>query len=72
MPDADVNEETERDPTPQESQQSPEDTGAKNDDNPTPPDDAGQKGAGSEGGAIGGLEHGTEPEGEDIRQHERP
>ena len=29
----------------------PEDTGALDDDNPTPPDDAGQKGAGSQTGA---------------------
>ena len=45
---------------------------ARNKDNPSHPDDAGEKGAGSATGAIGGLDEGSEPEGEDIRQHERP
>ena len=49
----------------------PEDTGALNDDNPTPPDEAGQKGAGSQTGAIGGEQR-TEPEEEGAGEDERP
>jgi hypothetical protein len=68
--------ETERDPS-QEPQQSPDDepsesTGALNDDNPPPSDDAGQKGAGTATGARGGLEGGSEPDDQDARQHEKP
>jgi hypothetical protein len=47
-------------------------TGAKRDDNPPVEEGAGEKGAGSETGALGGLEGGTQPEGEDGRKHERP
>ncbi|MEA2361081.1 MAG: hypothetical protein QOD71_226 [Thermoleophilaceae bacterium] len=58
---------------PVESAEEPtESTGALNEDNPGPPDDAGQKGAGDATGASGGLEHGTEPDDEDAREHERP
>ena len=57
--------ETERDPT-------DEPTGAHDDDNPAPPDDVGERGAGTATGASGGLEDGTEPRDEDVRQHERP
>lgn len=67
--------ETERDPTqePEESTEEPtEATGALDEDNPTPPDDAGEKGAGTATGATGGLEHGSEPRDQDARQHERP
>jgi hypothetical protein len=49
-----------------------EEQGALNEDNPEVPDDAGQKGAGTQTGGDEGLEGGSEPEGEDIRQHERP
>jgi hypothetical protein len=49
-----------------------EDPGAKNDDNPEPRENAGERGAGSATDALGGLEGGTEPEGEDVRDHERP
>ena len=74
MPDEDVNAETERQPPEEQhgADESTEAKGAKDDDNPALPDDVGQKGAGSETGALGGLDHGTEPDGEDARQHERP
>ena len=49
-----------------------ESKGALNEDNPTPPEDAGQKGAGVQTGGQGGLDEGTEPEGEDARDSERP
>jgi hypothetical protein len=52
--------ETERDPREEETTDEAE--GALNEDNPTPPDDAGQRGAGSATGGIGGREHGTEPD----------
>ncbi|MEA2330684.1 MAG: hypothetical protein QOK00_1137 [Thermoleophilaceae bacterium] len=67
--------ETESDPgqEPQESADEPtEATGALNEDNPKPPEDAGQKGAGAATDAIGGLEGGSEPHDEDARDHERP
>ena len=44
----------------------------QNQDNPEPSEDAGQRGAGSATDAIGGLEEGTEPEGDDVRESERP
>lgn len=37
-------------------------------DNPPPPEGAGQKGAGSETGGLGGLEDGTEPHDKNMRQ----
>jgi hypothetical protein len=49
-----------------------EDKGALNEDNPEPSEDAGQKGAGAATDAQGGLQSGSEPEGDDIRQHEKP
>ena len=49
-----------------------EEKGALNEDNPEPSEDAGEKGAGSATDAQGGLESGSEPEGEDARQHEQP
>jgi hypothetical protein len=49
-----------------------EPTGALDDDNPDLPDDAGETGAGDATGASGGLEGGSEPQGEDARHHERP
>ena len=49
-----------------------EEKGALNEDNPEPSEDAGQKGAGFATGGDEGLEGGSEPEGEDIRQHEKP
>jgi hypothetical protein len=52
--------------------QADEAKGALDRDNPEPPDDAGQRGAGDATGASGGLEGGSEPEGEDVREHERP
>ena len=47
-------------------------TAAHDDDNPTPSEDAGQKGAGTATGAIGGMEDGTEPGDQDERRHEKP
>ena len=64
--------ETDHDPT-EESQTSPDDaTGALSEDNPTPSEDAGQKGAGAATGGDEGLDDGSEPEGEDARDAERP
>ena len=63
--------ETERDPTQQSQDSADEAEGALNEDNPAPPDDAGQKGAGSATGGIGGREHGTEPEDEDAAEDEQ-
>jgi hypothetical protein len=66
--------EEERDTTqePPQSSGEPLETSGAHNDNPPPPDDAGQKGAGTATGAIGGLEEGSEPSGEDARDHERP
>jgi len=47
----------------------PEDTGALDDDNPTPPDESGQKGAGSQTDAIGG-ERRTEPDDKEAGEDE--
>jgi hypothetical protein len=56
-----------------ETEQNPDEaTGALNADNPEPPDEAGQKGAGAATGGDEGLDHGSEPEGEDARDAERP
>ena len=64
--------ETEQNPT-EESQDAPdESTGALNEDNPEPSEDAGQKGAGVATGGDEGLDQGSEPEGEDARDAERP
>jgi hypothetical protein len=64
--------ETEQNPT-EESQKSPEDAkGALDADNPTPSEDAGQKGAGFATGGDEGLDEGSEPAGEDARDAERP
>jgi hypothetical protein len=60
--------ETQHDPT----EEPGEATSALDDDNPELPDDAGEKGAGDATGATGGLEGGSEPRDEDVRQHERP
>ena len=49
-----------------------EETGALNEDNPEPSEDAGQKGAGTATGGDEGLEEGSEPAGEDARDAERP
>ena len=49
-----------------------EEKGALNEDNPEPPEDAGQKGAGAATDAQGGLEGGSEPESDEIREHEKP
>jgi hypothetical protein len=47
----------------EEPQETPEEsTGAQDDDNPTPPDDVGEEGAGTQSGASGGLEGGSEPD----------
>jgi hypothetical protein len=46
--------------------------GALDADNPQPPEGAGEKGAGDQTGAAGGMERGTEPEESDARSHERP
>ena len=64
---------TEQNPT-EESQDRPEEgTAALDADNPTPPDNAGQRGAGMATGADEGLDEGSEPgEGDDIRDAERP
>jgi hypothetical protein len=64
--------ETEHDPPQEPDESADEATGALNEDNPEPPDDAGQQGAGDATGASGGLEHGSEPRDQDARQHERP
>jgi len=64
--------ETEQNPT-EESQETPsEGTGALNEDNPAPSEDAGQKGAGFATGGDEGLDEGSEPAGEDARDAERP
>jgi hypothetical protein len=64
--------ETEQNPT-DESQETPdESTGALNDDNPEPSEDAGQKGAGFATGGDEGLDEGSEPGDEDARDAERP
>ena len=64
--------ETEQNPT-EESQETPgESTGALNDDNPEVPADAGEKGAGAATGGDAGLDGGSEPEGTDARDAERP
>jgi hypothetical protein len=47
-------------------------TGALNEDNPEPAEDAGEKGAGDATGGSGGLERGSEPQDQDARRHERP
>jgi hypothetical protein len=64
--------ETEHDPPRDAEEGVDEATGALNEDNPEPPDEAGQKGAGDATGAIGGLQHGSEPDDEEAREHERP
>lgn len=61
-----------RDPAEGSEHGADERTGARTKDNPTPSDDAGQKGGGTATGAIGGMEHGSEPRGQDAREHERP
>jgi hypothetical protein len=48
-----------------------QDTGAKNADNNEPEEGAGQKGAGSETGALGGLDGGAEPGGNDVQNDNR-
>jgi hypothetical protein len=64
--------ETEHDPA-EESQKSPDEaTGALDADNPTPSEDAGQKGAGAATGGDEGLDEGSQPEGKDARDAERP
>jgi hypothetical protein len=64
--------ETEENPT-TESEKSPDEaTGALNTDNPEPPEDAGQKGAGAATGGDEGLDEGSEPDGDDARDAERP
>ena len=63
--------ETERDPIRESQDDAAEAEGALNEDNPTPPDEAGQKGAGSATGGIGGREHGTEPGDEDAAEDEQ-
>ena len=67
--------ETEHDrsePSPPDRDEPDEARGALDEDNPPVPDDAGEKGAGTRTGAEAGLEHGSEPRGEDVRKHERP
>ena len=64
--------ETEHDPAREPEETDDEATGALNTDNPEPPDDAGQKGAGDATGGSGGLEQGTEPREQEARRHERP
>jgi hypothetical protein len=61
--------ETEENPTENAPDES---TGALNEDNPEPSEDAGQKGAGVATGGEGGFDQGSEPEGEDARDAERP
>ena len=65
--------ETEHNPI-EESEDRPEqDTAALDADNPSLPEDVGQKGAGAATGGDEGLTEGTEPgEGDDIRGAERP
>jgi hypothetical protein len=55
-----------------ETEHDEEAKGALNDDNPDPPDDAGERGAGDATGGSGGLEQGTEPREQEARRHERP
>jgi hypothetical protein len=64
--------ETEQNPTDESTEAPEEATGALNDDNPDPSEDAGQKGAGAATGGDEGLDGGTEPEGADAREAERP
>jgi hypothetical protein len=45
---------------------------ALDEDNPEPSPDAGEKGAGAATGGDEGLDQGSEPEGEDARDSERP
>jgi hypothetical protein len=47
-----------------------EEKGALNEDNPEPPEDAGQKGAGAATGGDEGFEGGTEPGGGHPRARE--
>lgn len=65
--------ETEENRTEESEDRPDEGTAALNADNPTPPEDAGQRGAGIATGADEGLEEGSEPgAGDDIRDAERP
>jgi hypothetical protein len=64
--------ETEHDSPQEHEETADEAAGALNEDNPDPPEDAGQKGAGDATGASGGLEQGSEPRDQDARQHEKP
>jgi hypothetical protein len=64
--------ETEQNPSEETTKSPDEVTGALNEDNPETSEDAGQKGAGFATGGDEGLDLGSEPEGDDARDAERP
>ena len=65
--------ETQQDHSEETEDRPDEGTAALDTDNPTPPEDAGEQGAGMATGGDEGLTEGTEPgEGNDVHDSERP